>query len=252
MISTSCDTTEYVQCPECGATLPPGEAEAMLPLLEMFGPAAFKRACFCDTCDKARLSEINAERQNAERRNAEVLASRIIPPAYAENARRIPKPSTPILAYDFPGGKNLGIAGPSGTYKSTIAYEIMRQRLMDGTFKTAAVIVGPDFSTTVLRQFGDNGADKDAAANSIHHAKKADILYIDDLDKIRPTPTAVSALLSILEARTGHHRPFIYSTQANGATLLKMFATACPADDTAPSAIVRRLMEQTRHITTSR
>ena len=255
MNSQTSSNNTPLRCPDCGHEHDlefSNELRSILSFFALEGDAKHP-SLFCDICQHKKELAHKEQFYKDSKAEIEVKANKLVPAFYRENAANIPAGMRMWLDYAFPASIGLALEGVAGTFKSTLAFEIIRRRIIDRTFRNASILRGPDFSDIVLAQFtARSDAKKDEATNTLNNAKYASILYFDDIDKMRPTPTAISALLGILEFRYSNHKPFIFSTQANRETLLAMLVKASPPDDTSPSAIMRRLVERTKLVITKR
>ena len=86
-------------------------------------------------------------------------------------------------------------------------------------------------------QFSDDTRRRNAADAEIHAAKAAAVWLCDDIGKQRMTDRAEAEFYDVLEHRTSHLRPTIWTANADGHDLRAMLS----ADRAEP--ILRRLVE---------
>jgi DNA replication protein DnaC len=222
-------------------------------MADTFGAEIAANAALCESCSNEWDQEVNARMKNRDSSRKNGLVSKLIPDLYlATDTSRFPlHPHKTTLNHKFANGTGLWIEGRSGTMKSRLAYELIRLRILDGTFHSAEIISGMAFADLVASKWSDEAQDKASATAKLARATTAKLLYIDDLDKFRATPSALNALLFILEERAKYRLPVMITTQANAGTLLQKMVEAAKTDHTEPPAIIRRLVEHTTRIVTS-
>lgn len=245
-------TPDLTKCQKCEALLPAEIANGAAQISRDFGNEIAANSALCPACAEKWDREIENRMIARDKARRQGLVSKLIPELYlATDVSRFPaRPHREALNWKFPNGTGLWIEGTSGTRKSRLAYELIRLRILDGTFSSVEIVSGMAFSDLVAAKWADEAQEKAGATAKLARAATSRLLYIDDLDKFRPTTSALNALLYILEERTKHRLPTMITTQANAATLLAKMVEAAKTDHTEPPAILRRLMEHTVRIVT--
>lgn len=190
----------------------------------------------CDDCtDKIIAAE-------AERQRLEVVASRrarfaeLVPPLYrqTDKTRLLPVLRDCADKWEY-GAKGLGFVGEAGAGKTRAATLIL-QRMNDAGF-SVAWISATRFAQAAADSFSNDAVERDEAKRIIRRAGRAHLLLLDDLGKERMTDRAEMQLYDLLEHRTGHELPTIWTSNSDAAGLHAMFSP-----DRA-DAMIRRLSE---------
>lgn len=191
----------------------------------------------CEDC--AAESEAEQERREREERQAARAAAfeAMCPPLYRDTdpARLAPRFREAAERWSLRGGKGLGLVGPAGLGKSRAAWMALRRAAMDGARCHATTATA--FARACADQFSDDPRRRNAADAEIHAAKAAAVWLCDDIGKQRMTDRAEAEFYDVLEHRTSHLRPTIWTANAAGADLRAMLS----ADRAEP--ILRRLVE---------
>lgn len=242
-----------MNCQQCNGPLDAETISRAREMAELFGDDVFANTAVCESCGKKWDEEVIQRKANQRAAQRQALVASIIPKNYlATNVSKFPvSPHKEKMNWDFPNGIGLWIEGKSGTMKSRLAYEIIRRNLINGAISSVEVLCGMNFSDLIASKWSSEPQEKAGAAARVQRAATNDLLYIDDLDKFRPTPSALNALLFILEERQKNILPILITTQANASTFLKKLADSANDGGTEPSAIVRRIVETTIRILTS-
>jgi len=194
----------------------------------------FQRNCD-DCCLKYTQDQKEAPARNA-RNASQTRFNLMIPPIYHDtDLERLPEAlTTPVLTWSYqPMG--LGFIGTSGAGKTRAAI-ILLKRIQD-VGKNTFFLTSPDLSLNAANQFADSPAIKVIAQSALKLCKSADLLLLDDLGKGRMTDRAEAELYDILEYRTSHRLPTIWTSNSDAKGLLAMFS------QDRGEAIVRRLAE---------
>lgn len=132
--------------------------------------------------------------------------------------------------------RGIGIAGRSGTGKTRLMFLLLRRVFMDGNGVRA--ISGKRFERSCHLMF-----DKmDEGREIIRQARDTEVLFLDDLGKERYTDRVESEFYDLVEHRTSHLLPILWTTNSSGDALGDMMSE----DRGAP--IIRRLREFTEII----
>jgi DNA replication protein DnaC len=94
------------------------------------------------------------------------------------------------------------------------------------------------FSKTVQDAFSGERMDKGDARQILENLRRADVILFDDLGKPPSTERADSELEELLEHRTSHRKPTLWSANGGGRWIIQRLGP----DRGAP--LVRRLAEQ--------
>jgi DNA replication protein DnaC len=159
-----------------------------------------------------------------------------VPPFYHDTDKKLLDANlvAAIDAWEFnPIG--IGMVGRSGKGKTRLAVELLKRFTLSG--KRSMYLPATSFANACSDQFSQDHRTSNAAEDLLHEAKTTDLLLFDDLGKNRMTDRAESTLYELLETRTSHRRPTIWTSNSNGKELFKMFSP-----DRA-DAILRRLIE---------
>ena len=197
---------------------------------------------FCPECmEKQRAeAEYEAAARIAFERNEEWR--RICPPLYREtDLARLPMPPEIITrVLNWKGGpKGLSLVGKTKGGKTRIMFMLLEQLHQEG--RSITVITGKEFERYVHRMFEKDNDARDM----IRKVQRAEILFIDDIGKEKYTERVESEFYDLIEKRTSHLRPTIWTANTNGIGLGAMMSP----DRGAP--ILRRLREFTEIISYS-
>lgn len=127
----------------------------------------------------------------------------------------------------------LMLVGPSGSGKTRVAWQVLRRVLVDDVFT-------PTFGWFDCVSFGHHLARhyrEDDAENWLDRVANHELLFFDDLGKMKLTERAEAELFGVIERRCAYKRPTIVTTNETGETL-----AARMTDDRGP-ALIRRLRE---------
>lgn len=225
-------------CARCGTII---EAEPLV----LFGREMFSKR-YCDACIVLNNQE-QAERQAADAKIArEKEWLDICPPLYRltdPHHPDIPKATLAKIMAWIPkaDGVGLGVFGKTGRCKTRMVYLLCRELHMSGVklFAIGSKSLGNCFS----RSFGD-GQEAGLARDAITKARAAKVLFLDDLGKEKFTEHVESEFYDLVEHRTSHLKPTLWTANATGSELEAMMSQDRGA------AIVRRLREFSEPITT--
>lgn len=220
-------------CRECGATInftvPPGLG------------GVFLRGLTPKICEKC--TPIAEARWQAEKDEADALAknqaraerwNEMCPPLYSLTDRsKLPKRALAAIdAWTF-GPRGMAFAGKSGAGK-TRSMLLLLQRILMETGKSVAYVPSSEFSHRVSRLASDKMSELDAYLGELCKVK---VLLLDDIGKGRLTDRVESELYHVIEQRTAHLLPILFTANATGNDLKTMMS----ADRGEP--IIRRLRE---------
>jgi hypothetical protein len=203
-----------------------------------------------DTCDKCQ-SKRQAEWERLEKmKKLDAAWRQIAPPRYQQSdPTEFPIQLQDELAnFDPTSDKGFGIRGPTARCKTRFGYELLKIAHFSG-FKVSATnaveiadlassqwdtrpdLNGTSLVSSVTRTLGDK------SRNKIAEYTRADWLLIDDIAKEKPTERFEITFYNLLEHRTSHCRPIIWTTNMPAAKFMARFSE----DRSEP--IIRRLVE---------
>lgn len=176
-----------------------------------------------------------AERQGEQAKREEAWAL-ICPPLYRDTdpARLNPKLLAKVAAWTGDDGRGLLMAGKTGAGKTRTAFLALRQRYDSG--KTVCAVSGPKFDIACARQFSDDQSAKDAK-RLLANCTTAGVLLFDELAKGKFTERVETELFALIEHRTSHLLPTIWTTNSSD----KELAERLSEDRGGP--ILRRIKE---------
>lgn len=188
---------------------------------------------YCQPCaDAAQEARDTEERL----RMARFRFLEICPPLYrSTDPKRIPAVFMEAIEGWEYGPKGIGIIGQHGIGKTRAAYLLLKRELESE--RTVAAVVSPMINELSVLQFSADDDARDTAIRMIRSFREADILLIDDLGKGKMTERAEMELYALLEHRTSHELPTIWTANAGSSYLLSSMSK-----DRGP-AILRRLTE---------
>lgn len=192
---------------------------------QVFGKTIWQK--LCNRCQTDRDDDQRARvRRNAEADRAEAVR-RVIPPMYLA----IPEASIPIALQKeindkWNPPKGIGIIGPAGTFKTTALAHFLANA-MEKWGKRCEFINGAEFS----RVAGSIAVGRD---EKIRDLRTAEILLFDDIGKGKFTETSEQELWALLEYRTSHLKPTLWTANSGAKKLSGMLS-----DDRSASIIGR-------------
>lgn len=202
-------------CESCGK-----EFEAVQ--LTFTGKTYFTRK-LCNECteNEERLSE-ERRQQEADRKREDVWGA-ICPPLYREtDAVRLPSQFlTAIDAWSY-SPKGLGFISPAGMGKTRAAFLLLRE-MFDGR-KSCIAVSSTRLAILCADQFSENRDTKAKAESQMRRLRTDDLLLLDDLGKNKMTERCEMELFDILEERTSHLLPTIWTANTDAVGLKAMLS----------------------------
>lgn len=215
-------------CNECGAAI--NYEPCILNGRELFTPTRCD-ACLC--AQEARQAASEAEAR-VSMRNAEW--ERICPPIYRDTEiARLPAEFRAVISAWKYGPRGVGFFGPAGQCKTRAAFLILSAQHFAG--RQCAAVSAIRFSREAVDQFSDSPERRFEAKRRLEEFRTVKLLLLDDLGKGKMTDRAELELFDVLEERTSHELPTIWTANANSTELGGMLSN----DRREP--ILRRLCE---------
>lgn len=179
----------------------------------------------CPKCAQAQLVE----------EQKEVMLERIrerVPDDYRHSdLSRFPEEWHQVCRWDAKAGKGLGLIGDTGKCKTRMVFErLVHIRADDGLNWLA--ITGYKLQSAAQEKWRD-----DEQREVLKRVRKAEILFIDDFGKQKFTEASSGELFDIIEERTSHRRPIVFTTNLVGKELESML------DENYAGPLLRRLRE---------
>lgn len=170
----------------------------------------------------AEILHAEQQQQAAEEKAAAIAAERrdrweeLCPPLYRQSdLARLPAALLAAVAeYQF-GAKGLGFVGESGLGKTRAMMLLCRQLIVDEG-RHGQYVTGTAFS----REVADRGHEMGKYAAKL---SRAPFLFLDDIGKGKLTDAVQAHLHDVLEERTAHLRPTLWTSNAGGGELAAMF-----------------------------
>ena len=195
-----------VQCRLCGQ---PFEAETTLFPGDRHSPFKTLHPTVCDECAALEGQARTAMQQDAvtphERRQLAWL--RLVGTRYADfRPADLPeaiRPHIPRVLRWTPQPRGIGLLGPSRTGKSPLLYALAQQLHLAGHD------VYPTSGIEFQRQVHRMSDDRHGWARYLARCENADILLIDDADKLNLTPGVEAEYYGLLEHRRNWQRPLL-------------------------------------------
>jgi DNA replication protein DnaC len=197
----------------------------------------------CDDCDLIRITKLQQEQATEEQERRQEAFNAVCPPLYRQsNPERIPAAFLrECEAWRFnPVG--LGLVGPAGCGKTRAAW-ILLKRLHFENLRVFG-ITSTGFAKACADQWHDNPQAKALAEDTLTRCRRTKVLLLDDLGKQKMTERSELELFDLLEHRSSHELPIIWTANAAKGDLRKMLSS----DRGEP--ILRRLSEFTNIINT--
>ena len=183
--------------------------------------AILKKNSLCDDCDRE-------ENQKLKSIRVKTNWSTVCPKLYRDtDPSRLDEGILKIVNNWKYGALGIGIVGDSGIGKTRAIFWRLRREHEDGR----------SIHYRCATQFADKIGSLDKRNHEKDECVKADILFIDDIDKIKFTERVETDLFDILESRSKKQKPFIFTSNSNSFELGRKLSNS------HSKAILRRLSE---------
>lgn len=194
---------------------------------------------WCPACDAARgaaFNQLGAKKASEAReevwRGVCPIVYRETDPAHADLNRAF---LDACRAWDPRGRNGLGLMGESRLGKTRCLFLALRRALEAG--RSVAYCTHNHFGELVMDAFCNDEEYRYKARRQVDHMQRVDVLLLDDLGKSPSSEQRDSKLDALVEIRTHHGRPILWSANGHGQWLIDRLG----ADRGAP--IVARLAE---------
>lgn len=197
----------------------------------------------CDDCDLKRIEKLQQDMAAEEQERRQEAFNAICPPLYRESdPRRIPAAFLrECEAWQYnPVG--IGLVGPAGCGKTRAAWMLLKRLHFSGL--RVFGITSTSFAKACADQWHDDHQSKALAEDMLTRCRRTKVLLLDDLGKQKMTERSELELFDLLEHRSSHELPVIWTANAAKGDLRKMLSS----DRGEP--ILRRLSEFTKIINT--
>ena len=193
----------------------------------------------CDECDIERIEKLKQEQAADEQERRQEAFNALCPPLYRQSdLGRIP--STFLReceAWQYnPVG--MGLIGPAGCGKTRAAWILLKRLHFSGL--RVYGITSTAFAKACADQWHDDNQSKALAEDMLTRCRRTKVLLLDDLGKQKMTERSELELFDLLEHRSSHELPIIWTANAAKGDLRKMLSS----DRGEP--ILRRLSEFTK------
>lgn len=189
---------------------------------------------FCPACSEANRIDREAEEQRDALQAMQTEWETICPPLYRDTDRNeLPiSVATTLEVLDWQiGNKGIGLAGASGAGKTRLVFMLLKRLHFDGI--RCRAMTAKRFENWCHRMFDKD----DDARTQIVNAKSCKVLFIDDIGKEKYTERVESEFYDLIEHRTSHLLPILWTANASGDQLARMMG------EDRGTPIVRRLRE---------
>lgn len=132
-------------------------------------------------------------------------------------------------------GMGLGLNGPSGIGKTRAMWEILKRLHFSGRKIVALDAIA--LEQAAADRHHSTVSENHAARRLIDRAKRAGILYLDDIGKEKATPSVAKVLHDVIETRTRDRLVTLWTSERDGVELALRFGLDYG------DGIVRRLRE---------
>lgn len=196
----------------------------------------------CEDCDLRRIEMLKQEQALMEQQRRQEAFHTLCPPLYRESdPERIPAAFLRECEAWEVSPMGLGFVGIAGTGKTRAAWMLLK-RLHFSKVRVFG-ITATAFAKACADQWHDDPQAKNMAEDTLTRCRRTKVLLLDDLGKNKMTERSELELFDLLEHRTSHELPVIWTANAGRETLKQMLSS----DRGEP--ILRRLAEFTKVVT---
>ena len=196
----------------------------------------------CEDCDLRRIEMLKQEQALLEQQRRQDAFHVLCPPLYRESdPQRIPAAFLRECEAWEVSPMGLGFVGIAGTGKTRAAWMLLKRLHFSGV--RVFGITATAFAKACADQWHDDPQAKGMAEDTLTRCRRTKVLLLDDLGKNKMTERAELELFDLLEHRTSHELPAIWTANAGRETLKQMLSS----DRGEP--ILRRLAEFTKVVT---
>lgn len=236
-IAISFASTKEATCQTCG------DKFVYEPIL--FRDREFVPRKFCESCsstqERARAEEYERINRDAAAAKVAMAWAELCPPLYREtdSTRISPECIFAVNKWEPVNALGLGLIGMTGTGKTRSLYLALRKAF--DAKKSCDSITHNAFSK--LAQAAFMGKEREPSVARLSRLQTCAVLLLDDLGKPPATERADAELEELIEIRTSHYLPILWSANGSSEWLQKRLGP-----DRGP-ALVRRLSEFSTVIT---
>lgn len=196
----------------------------------------------CEDCDLRRIEKLKQEQAAEERERRQEAFHALCPPLYRESdPQRIPAAFLRECEAWEVSPMGLGFVGIAGSGKTRAAWMLLKRLHFSGV--RVFGITATAFAKACADQWHDDPQAKNMAEDTLTRCRRTKVLLLDDLGKNKMTERAELELFDLLEHRTSHELPVIWTANAGREALKQMLSP----DRGEP--ILRRLAEFTKIVT---
>jgi DNA replication protein DnaC len=187
----------------------------------------------CQTCSDSHTS---AEKRREELSEAQARFVEVCPPLYQNtDISRLPERFQIVVAKWEYNPIGIGFTGKPGIGKTRAAYMIIQKCAHSG--RTVAAVTSTRLNGLGVAQFSMEAQEQAQALGELRRIHETDLLLLDDIGKGKMTERAEMELYDLLEHRTSHQLPTIWTSNSGSDVLVNSMSK-----DRGP-AILRRLAE---------
>jgi DNA replication protein DnaC len=193
----------------------------------------------CEECDIKRIEILKQEQAAEEQERRQEAFNALCPPLYRESDhQRIPAAFLRECEAWEVSPHGLGFVGLAGSGKTRAAWMLLKRLHFKGV--RVFGITATAFAKACADQWHDDPQAKALAEDTLTRCRRTKVLLLDDLGKQKMTERGELELFDLLEHRTSHELPVIWTANAGRESLKQMLSP----DRGEP--ILRRLAEFTK------
>lgn len=181
------------------------------------------RPVICDPCGAKAKEREDREREEAQQAKIKSAWEAICPPLYRDtDPTRLPPPFVQVIIGWRYGPRGIGLVGAAGKGKTRAAFRILMRQHYGG--RRCYAVSSTRLAMHAADQFADDPEAKRRARHALAMIRRCEILLLDDLGKARMTERTEMELFDILEHRTSHGLPTIWTANAGARELSDMLS----------------------------